>query len=222
MRMDEVFADVLGEGVAETFTALSGPSFAKEVATGEPTAVVAASRSAEHRERVQSAFQNERFRVYTSDDVVGVEVGGAMKNVIALAAGVATGLGHGHNTRAALITRGLSEISRLGVRMGARRSTFAGLAGMGDLVLTCTGDLSRNRTVGLRLGQGESLESILADTNSVAEGIKTTEAVVALAKQYDVEMPICGQILAVVSEGKDPMEAVRYLMRRDPKPEDWE
>ncbi len=222
MRMDEVFLDVLGARVEESFTVLSGPSFAKEVAGGAPTAVVVAGRSRARAERVQSVFQNDRFRVYTNDDVIGVEIGGALKNVIALAAGIAAGLGYGHNTRAALITRGLAEITRLGVRMGARSSTFAGLAGMGDLLLTCTGELSRNRTVGFRLGQGEALEDILADMTAVAEGIKTTEAAVALATKHDVEMPICSEVLAIVAEGRDPLQVVRNLMQRDPKPEEWE
>lgn len=222
MRMDQVFADVLGPEREDHFTVLSGPSFAKEVAAGAPTAVVVAGRSEERRHTVQHTFQTERFRVYTNDDVVGVELGGALKNVIAVAAGLAAGLGHGHNTRAALITRGLAEMARLGVRMGARRSTFAGLAGMGDLVLTCTGELSRNRTVGFRLGQGETLDSILSDMNAVAEGIKTTEAAAALAEQYDVEMPICAEIHAIVSEGRHPLDVVKNLMQRDPKPEEWE
>ncbi len=221
-RMDEVFADVLGPSVAEAFTVLSGPSFASEVAAGAPTAVVVAGRSPERRVSVQQVFQTDLFRVYTSDDVVGIEIGGALKNVVALATGIAAGLGYGHNTRAALITRGLAEVTRLGVRMGAKRGTFAGLAGMGDLVLTCTGDLSRNRTVGFRLGRGESLDKILAEMNAVAEGIKTTEAAAALASRHGVEMPICNEVLAIVSQGKDPKEGVRDLMARDPKPEEWE
>ena len=221
MRMDEVFADLLPGDVHARFCVLSGPSFAAEVAEGAPTAVVVASRSEAARLSVQTTFQTERFRVYTNDDVVGVELGGALKNVIALAAGVTAGLGYGHNTRAALITRGLAEMTRLGVAMGARRATFAGLAGMGDLVLTCTGELSRNRTVGFRLGRGESLEDILGPMTAVAEGVKTAQSTVALARQHDVELPICEEVLAILTEGRAPEEALRRLMLRDPKPEDW-
>ncbi len=163
----------------------------------------------------------DSFRVYTNTDVVGVELGGALKNVIALAAGVTAGLGLGHNTMAALITRGLAEIRRLGVAMGAQTATFSGLAGMGDLVLTCTGSLSRNRTVGYRLGQGETLSDILADMTAVAEGVKTAEAVYELARRHSVEMPISEQVYGIVHEGKSPSEALRTLMLRDPKPEDW-
>ncbi len=221
MRMDEIFAEILPGAVQERFSVLSGPSFAREVAEGAPTAVVVASRSETARLRVQAAFQTDRFRVYTNEDVVGVELGGALKNVIALAAGVAAGLGYGHNTRAALTTRGLAEMTRLGMAMGAQRSTFAGLAGMGDLVLTCTGDLSRNRTVGFRLGQGETLEEILGEMTAVAEGVKTAQATVDLAARHGVELPICSEVLAILTEGRDPEEAVRSLMHRDPKPEDW-
>ncbi|HSR42424.1 MAG TPA: NAD(P)H-dependent glycerol-3-phosphate dehydrogenase, partial [Longimicrobiales bacterium] len=156
-----------------------------------------------------------------TDDVVGVELGGALKNVIALAAGVVAGLGFGHNTRAAVITRGLAEIRRLGMAMGARGTTFAGLAGMGDLVLTCTGDLSRNRTVGFRLGQGESLDEILSGMKAVAEGVRTTRAVHELARRHGVEMPIAHEVHAILTEGRPPREAVSNLMRRDPKPEEW-
>lgn len=219
-RMDEVIGDVL-PGVRDRFCVLSGPSFAAEVARGGPTAVVVASHSEAAAERAQSLFQTPTFRVYTNRDVVGVELGGALKNVIALAAGAAAGLGFAHNTLAAIITRGLAEMTRLGLAMGAERATFSGLAGMGDLVLTCTGDLSRNRTVGYRLGQGESLEEILADMKAVAEGVKTAEAVHALARRHDVEMPIAEQVYAIVHEGRSPNEAVRTLMLRDPKPEEW-
>ena len=221
MRMDELFSDLLPGDVYSRFSVLSGPSFAKEVAEGAPTAVVVASRSQSAALSVQSMFQTERFRVYTNDDVVGVELGGALKNVIALAAGVAAGLGYGHNTRAALITRGLAEMTRLGEAMGARRTTFAGLAGMGDLVLTCTGELSRNRTVGFRLGAGESLEAILSDMTAVAEGVKTTKAAVDLGRRHGVELPICEEVHAILSEDRVPEDAVRALMLRDPKPEDW-
>jgi glycerol-3-phosphate dehydrogenase (NAD(P)+) len=221
-RMDEVLADVLPEGAMERFSVLSGPSFAAEVARGEPTAVVVASDRKDVRLRVQSLFATDRFRVYTSPDVIGVEVGGAVKNVIALAAGVVAGLGFGHNTQAALMTRGLTEITRLGVAMGAEARTFSGLAGMGDLVLTCTGELSRNRTVGHRLGKGESLDAILADMKAVAEGVPTTAGVRALAERHEVEMPIVQQVHAILEGQTSPREAVHGLMIRDPKPEHGE
>lgn len=220
-RMDQVIADTVGEGPMERFCVLSGPSFASEVADREPTAVVVASDHEEARLAVQAAFQTPWFRVYTNPDVIGVELGGALKNVIALAAGMTAGLGYKHNTTAALVTRGLAEITRLGVAMGAAQATFYGLAGMGDLVLTCTGGLSRNRTVGHRLGQGEALDDILADMTAVAEGIKTASAVHDLARKHDVEMPIAAQVYAIVEEGRTPAEALQELMLRDPKPEEW-
>ena len=220
-RMDEVLAEVLTAGQSERLTVLSGPSFAAEVVSGQPTAVVAASRSEEARLRVQSALQGPSFRVYTSEDVIGVELGGALKNVIALAAGVVAGLGFGHNTLCALITRGLVEITRLGVAMGASRPTFFGLAGMGDLVLTCTGDVSRNRTVGFELGRGRSLDDILGDMTAVAEGVKTAEAVHELAARHQVEMPICEQVYGILMGRIHPAEAAHNLMMRDPKPEHW-
>ncbi len=221
LRMDQVAAEVLGDDVTERFSVLSGPSFAKEVADRQPTAVVVASASEDVRKHVQDAFQTPWFRVYTNTDVVGVELGGAVKNVVALAAGMTAGLGYAHNTSAALITRGLAEITRLGVAMGAKQATFYGLAGLGDLVLTCTGGLSRNRTVGYRLGAGESLDAILGEMTAVAEGIKTASAVHALASRHGVEMPIVEQVYAIVEQGKTPAEAVRDLMLRDPKPEEW-
>ncbi|MGD2067458.1 MAG: NAD(P)H-dependent glycerol-3-phosphate dehydrogenase [Gemmatimonadota bacterium] len=220
-RMDQVLADVLGDGAMRRFGVVSGPSFAAEVARESPTAVVAASSSAEVAREIQAAFQNGYFRVYTNADVLGVELGGALKNVIALAAGVTAGLGFGHNTMAAVITRGLAEITRLGLAMGAERPTFMGLAGMGDLVLTCTGELSRNRTVGYRLGRGESLEEILGGMHDVAEGVKTSQAVHDLARKHGVEMPITEQVHAMLAEGRSPREALQLLMSRDPKPEDW-
>jgi len=220
-RMDEVLSEELGAEMMEQFCVLSGPSFAHEVAQQAPTAVVVAGRSQEAAERVQSAFQTPWFRPYTNNDVIGVELGGALKNVIALAAGMTAGLGYAHNTTAALITRGLAEMTRLGLALGARPATFYGLAGMGDLVLTCTGSLSRNRTVGYRLGQGESLEAILTDMKAVAEGVKTASAVRDLARRHDVEMPIAEQVCAIVEEGRSPSEALRELMMRDPKPETW-
>ncbi|MDT8342482.1 MAG: NAD(P)H-dependent glycerol-3-phosphate dehydrogenase, partial [Longimicrobiales bacterium] len=175
-------------------------------------------RVAEH---VQALFQNRVFRVYTNPDVVGVELGGALKNVIAVAAGAAAGLGFGHNTLAALITRGLAEMTRLGVALGARRETFAGLAGMGDLVLTCTGELSRNRTVGYRLGRGEALADILGPMRAVAEGVRTVQAVQELARRSGVEMPIAAEVHAMLTEGRPPREALDNLMSRPPRPEEW-
>ncbi len=219
--MDEVLVEALGESVQERLCVISGPSFASEVARQAPTALVAASGSPELAEVVQRLLQNRYMRIYTSDDVVGVELGGALKNVIALAAGMAAGLGFGHNTQAALITRGLAEMSRLGVSLGAKAATFAGLAGMGDLVLTCTGELSRNRTVGYRRGRGESLDSILGDMHDVAEGVETARAVHDLAGSRAVEMPISEEVYLILVEGKDPGEALRSLMARDPKPEHW-
>jgi len=220
-RMDEVFAELLTPDQTELLTFLSGPSFSAEVSADAPTAVVVASRSAQAALRAQAAFQTESFRVYTNPDVLGVELGGALKNVIALAAGVVAGMGFGHNTLAALITRGLAEISRLGVAMGADPATFAGLAGMGDLVLTCTGSLSRNRTVGFRIGQGESVQEILGSMKTVAEGVRTVQAVRELAAEFKVEMPISEEVHALLWEGRDAKEAVRNLMLRGPKPEVW-
>ena len=197
-----------------------GPSFALEVAKKIPTAVVAASDNADAALAVQDLFQTKHFRVYTGSDVIGVELGGALKNVIALGAGVAAGLGCGHNTSAALVTRGLAEMRRLGVAMGAHASTFSGLAGMGDLFLTCTGTLSRNRTVGYRLGQGEALDTILGEMSAVAEGVATANAVHDLAARYGVEMPIAEEVFGILTLGTDPEQAVKNLMERDPKPED--
>jgi glycerol-3-phosphate dehydrogenase (NAD(P)+) len=219
-RMDTVLTEVLGPDLPGRFAVLSGPSFALEVARGQPTAVVVASESHEVAEHVQQLFQTQLFRVYTNRDVVGVELGGALKNVIALASGTAAGLGFGYNALAALITRGLAEITRLGVTLGAQPSTFAGLAGLGDLLLTCTGELSRNRTVGYRLGRGETLEQVLGDLTQVAEGVKTAQAVHDLAHRHDVEMPITEEVYKMLVEGKAPMDAMQSLMARDPKPEE--
>ncbi|GMR14117.1 MAG: NAD(P)H-dependent glycerol-3-phosphate dehydrogenase [Gemmatimonadota bacterium] len=220
-RMDQVLSDVLSPATMEGFAVLSGPSFAKEVADEAPTAVVVASADEDAARAAQALFQTDYFRVYTNSDVIGVELGGALKNVIALAAGVAAGLGLAHNTRAALLTRGLAEMTRLGLAMGARPSTFSGLAGMGDLVLTCTGELSRNRTVGFRLGQGEPLDSILKEMTAVAEGVKTVQAVRDLAGKHGVEMPIAEEVYGMLVTGTDPQQALQTLMRRDPKPEEW-
>ena len=219
-RMDEVISEVLSPAQIDRFTVLSGPSFALEVARETPTAVVVASGSADAALAVQDLFQTDYFRVYTGSDVIGVELGGALKNVIALGAGVAAGLRCGHNTLAALVTRGLAEMRRLGVAMGAHASTFSGLAGMGDLFLTCTGTLSRNRTVGYRLGQGETLDTILGEMSAVAEGVATAHAVHDLAAQFGVEMPIAEEVFGILTLGTDPEQALKNLMERDPKPED--
>ncbi len=219
--MDEVLAEIVPASVMERLCVLSGPSFAQEVASGAPTAVVIASRDEAAAVRAREIFQTPSFRVYTNTDVVGVEVSGALKNVMALAAGMTAGLGYGHNTMAALITRGLAEMTRLGLAVGAQKATFHGLAGLGDLVLTCTGSLSRNRAVGYRLGRGESLDEIVSQMTAVAEGVKTTEAVYALARRHEVEMPITEQMYAIVHEGKSPSDALHTLMARDPKPEEW-
>ena len=219
-RMGEVMSEVLDPAQMDGFTVLSGPSFAVEVARGIPTAVVAASASDAAALAAQELFQTDYFRVYTGSDVIGVELGGALKNVIALGAGVAVGLRCGHNTLAALVTRGLAEMRRLGVAMGAHASTFSGLAGMGDLFLTCTGTLSRNRTVGYRLGQGEALDTILGEMSAVAEGVATATAVHDLAARYGVDMPIAEEVFGILTQGTDPGRAVENLMQRDPKPED--
>jgi len=217
--MSEVLEEVLPPQFGGRVAFLSGPSFAREVAAGMPTAVVAATGDAEVARRVQEIFSTDTFRVYTNDDVVGVEVGGALKNVIALAAGVSDGLGFGYNTRAALITRGLAEMTRLGVAMGANSATFAGLAGMGDLVLTCTGDLSRNRSVGMELGRGKSLEDVLAGMKMVAEGVKTTLSTYQLARKLEVEVPIVEQMYLILYENKPARQAVTDLMLRELKSE---
>ena len=219
MLLSQVFAEVLPPQMHKQIGFLSGPSFAKEVSLGMPTAVVAAARDERVAEKIQLAFSTPRFRVYTHNDIVGVELGGAMKNVIALAAGVADGLGFGHNTRAALITRGLAEMTRMGLKLGATAETFAGLAGMGDLVLTCTGDLSRNRSVGIALGQGRKLEDVLAGMNMVAEGIRTTLSAYQLALKLNVDVPIIEQMYQILYQAKDPRQAVNDLMLRDLKAE---
>lgn len=212
--MSEVLEEVLGAEVKNRCAFLSGPSFAKEVAEEQPTAVTLAADDLGVAHRVQEIFSTDYFRVYTNQDVVGVEIGGALKNVIALAAGVSDGLGFNHNARAALITRGLVEIGRLGMAKGAIESTFAGLAGMGDLVLTCTGDLSRNRSVGMELGRGRKLDEILNQMHMVAEGVKTTLSAYQLANKLGVKMPITEQMYQILYEDKDPKLAVADLMRR--------
>ncbi|HOW96299.1 MAG TPA: NAD(P)H-dependent glycerol-3-phosphate dehydrogenase [Kiritimatiellia bacterium] len=215
-RMTEVAGELLG---GEAVAALSGPSLAAEVARGVPTAVTIACADMGRAAALQLLFNGPRFRVYTSDDVVGVELGGALKNVIAIAAGVCDGIGFGDNAKAALITRGLAEIGRLGVAMGAHPQTFAGLSGLGDLVVTCASRLSRNRGVGERLGRGESMEAILQGMQQVAEGVWTCGAARDLARSRNVEVPITEEVCAVVHEGKNPRRAVEDLMSRDPRPE---
>ncbi|MEO6950206.1 MAG: NAD(P)H-dependent glycerol-3-phosphate dehydrogenase [Polyangia bacterium] len=217
--MDDVMKAVLPGRIGSRLAFLSGPSFAKEVGKGLPTAVVMGSRDRVVAESAAELFRGERFRVYTSDDVMGVELGGALKNVMAIAAGIIDGLGLGHNTRAALITRGLAEISRLAVRRGANPLTLAGLAGMGDLILTCTGDLSRNRAVGIGLGQGKTLAEVLAGMSQVAEGVKTTKSAYDLSHKVGVEMPITEAVYQVLYEGRPAKDAVPALMGRAPKHE---
>ena len=219
LTMTEVMSEELPVPDEYHLGVLSGPSFAKEVAAGIPTAVTAASKSKEAAQNIQTIFSTERFRVYASTDVIGVQLGGALKNIVAIAAGICDGLGYGTNTRAALITRGLAEISRLGVKMGASPLTFSGLAGMGDLVLTCTGDLSRNRYVGLKLGQGMKLSAILEEMEMVAEGVKTTKSAWNLARKVGVEMPILEQIYQVIYNDKGCSAAVSDLLSRDLKQE---
>ena len=215
-RMSEVIAEVLR---TERIVALSGPSHAEEVGRGIPTAVVVASRDTQHAARAQQAFMNERFRIYTHDDVTGVELGGALKNVIAIAAGVCDGIGFGDNTKAALCTRGLAEMSRLAVGMGARRETLFGLSGVGDLIVTAFSRHSRNRGFGERLGRGETAEQIAASTQTVAEGVKTAKSAWQLAQRHGVDVPIIREVYAILYEGKPPRQAVRDLMTRDAKPE---
>ncbi|HET9425653.1 MAG TPA: NAD(P)H-dependent glycerol-3-phosphate dehydrogenase [Gemmatimonadaceae bacterium] len=210
-----LMTDVVAEELGDPVVALSGPSFAAEVAARQPTAIVAASTQQDAAELTQQILSNTMFRVYTHDDVTGVELGGALKNVMAVATGVAEGLGFGYNTRAALITRGLAEMSRLGAALGASPATFAGLAGMGDLVLTCTGALSRNRALGIEIGKGATLAEALAGKATVAEGANTTESACALADRHGVEMPIATMVRRVLFEGYSARDAVGELMTRD-------
>jgi len=222
LRMTEVIADVLkrDDNLPPLVGALSGPSFAQEVARGDPTAITVASQSPDLLSTVQQEFSDASFRVYTNSDVVGVELGGALKNIIAIAAGICDGLGLGHNSVAALITRGLAEMTRLVVACGGRSETMSGLAGLGDLVLTCTGGLSRNRSVGVELGRGKKLPEIIAGMHGmVAEGVFTTTAAVGLAHARKVEMPITEQMHAILHEGKPPKEALQELMMRTGKSE---
>jgi glycerol-3-phosphate dehydrogenase (NAD(P)+) len=218
-RMTEVLTEVLPPGTA--IAALSGPTFAREVYERLPTAAVVASAEAETASHVRAAMAMPYFRLYTNDDVIGVELAGALKNVVAIAAGILDGLGLGHNPRAALITRGLAEITRLGVAMGAQAATFAGLAGMGDLFLTATGPLSRNRSLGIEVGKGRTLEQVLARRLSVAEGVGTARAAVELAATVGVDLPIAREVVSVLFEHKPPRQALGDLMDRSLKSETW-
>lgn len=217
LRMSEVLADTVD--FQPRVAVLSGPTFAREVARGEPTAVVVASADRGTAGMVQAAFARPTFRLYTNSDVIGVETGGALKNVIAIAAGVVQGLGLGNNSMAALITRGLAEISRLAVAMGGEARTLAGLAGLGDLVLTCTGELSRNRRVGIELAKGRTLAEITASTPMIAEGVETCAAAVALGSKFGVDLPVIEQMHLVLNESKSPRAAIRDLMERALKSE---
>ena len=224
LRMSEVIAQVFAERHAPPIAVLSGPSFALEAARGDPTAVVVASQTRTHdgarlTDYIQAEFATPSFRVYTNDDVVGVELAGAMKNVIAIAAGACQGLGLGANAIAALITRGLAEMSRLALALGARAETLSGLAGLGDLVLTCTGALSRNRQLGIELGKGRALAEILASTRMVAEGVGTAGALLALVSDHNIELPITAQVEAILHRGKSPREAMLQIMERPQKRE---
>jgi glycerol-3-phosphate dehydrogenase (NAD(P)+) len=214
LTMSRVLTEVLGAGHRGGIAALSGPSFALEVSRGLPAAVSSAGETPDAARKTQEIFSRPYFRVYTNPDLMGVELGGAVKNVIAIAAGVSDGLGFGHSSRAALVTRGLAEMTRLGRRLGALPQTFAGLSGLGDLILTCTGDLSRNRRVGLEIGRGRSLGDILREMKMVAEGIRTTRALRDLARRSAVEMPITEKMYEILYEGKDRRESVEELMSR--------
>jgi len=219
LTMTEIMEEVLPSRLSGRVAALSGPSFAKEVAASIPTAITVAASEHKLRKGLQDLFTTETLRIYTSFDLVGVQLGGALKNVMAIASGISDGMGFGTNTRAALITRGLAEMSRLGMRLGANPMTFAGLAGLGDLVLTCTGDLSRNRQVGLKLGEGQCIDNILRKMSMVAEGVKTTNSVYAMADKYSVEMPIINQVYRVLYQGINPKNAVNELLTRPPRRE---
>ena len=219
LRMTEVAADVLDDHRRDRIGVLTGPNLAREVAAGQPTASVVAIGDADTAAELQRLFMTATFRVYTNPDVIGCEIAGALKNVVAIAAGVAHGLGYGDNTKAALITRGLAELARLGIALGGEPMTFSGLAGMGDLVATCTSEKSRNRSVGVALGEGRSLDEIVAEMNMVAEGVKSTAGVLELARRAGVEMPIAEQVGAVLYEGRKPAEIVPALMLREAKPE---
>jgi glycerol-3-phosphate dehydrogenase (NAD(P)+) len=219
LRMSEVARQVIGEKFSPRIAVLSGPTFAREVARGEPAAVVISSEDQALAGSIQREFSGPTFRLYTNDDPAGVEIGAALKNVIAIGAGICQGLGLGNNSIAALITRGLAEITRLAVAMGGRPSTLAGLAGLGDLVLTCTGDLSRNRGVGIELAKGRKLADIVSGMTMIAEGVETTSAAVDLARKYNVDLPITEQMDSILRRGRSPREAIRELMERTLKNE---
>ncbi len=219
LRVSEVIAEVLAPAFPPRLAVLSGPTFAREVACGDPTALVVASADPTLAETLQAAFSGPTFRLYTSSDTIGVEIGGSIKNVIAIGSGVLHGLGLGHNVTAAMITRGLAEMTRLAVAMGGKPLTLAGLAGLGDLVLTCTGDLSRNRAVGVELARGRTLDEIVRSMRMVAEGIKTTNAAAALARRHHIEMPICEHMYRMLHSGLPPRDAIRSLMERSLKGE---
>jgi len=218
-RMSEIIEEIIPRQSPSRIAVISGPSFAREVAESHPTAVVIASEDLDLAKKIQHFISSPFFRVYTSDDVIGVEISGALKNVIAIASGMSEGLQFGSNSMAALVTRGITEITRLGLKLGARMETFLGLAGIGDLVLTCTGKLSRNRFVGYELGKGKSLESIVSNMKMIAEGIATTLSGYQLAERENVEMPICEQVYQVLYKSKDPRQAFQDLMSRKLKEE---
>ena len=218
--MSQVISDVWKNIKAEKIAVLSGPSLSKEVINGIPTTVVIASESLDTAKWVQEVFAAPLFRVYAADDVIGVELGGALKNVIAIAAGIADGLGYGDNAKGALLTRGLSEITRLGIRMGGKPQTFAGLSGMGDLITTCVSNLSRNHFVGYHIGKGKKLREILKEMTMIAEGVNTTKAALNLAHKYGFEMPIVEAVYSILFEDKEPRQAVGELMTRGLKVED--
>lgn len=221
MRMTEVIADEQDGDVTDRLATVCGPSLAREAALGMPTTVVAASASEDAARRTRSLLMSETFRVYTNSDVIGVELGSSLKNVIAIAAGISDGLGYGDNTRGALVTRGLAEIMRMATAMGGRRETFAGLAGLGDLVTTCSSQQSRNHQLGVEIAHGRALDDIIESMVMVAEGVPTTRATKELALRNRVEMPIAGEIHNVLFEGKDPRAAIRDLMLRKPRAEVW-
>jgi glycerol-3-phosphate dehydrogenase (NAD(P)+) len=220
-RVSEILKEELPSRLHERIATLSGPSHAEEVAGKIPTTVVVAGFQKEITERIQHTFMNPYFRVYTNSDIIGVELGGSLKNVIAIAAGICDGMGLGDNSRGALITRGLAEMVRLGEKMGAKRETFAGLSGLGDLVTTCISRYSRNRYVGEQIGRGKTLDQVLKGMAMVAEGVKTTKSAYQLSLRYEAEMPIIEQVYKVLFEDKRPHQAITELMTRDPKSEFW-
>ncbi len=219
LRISQVMEETLSSKLRPRIAVLSGPTFAREIAQGEPAALVVSSSDPEYAEQIRNAFSGPSFRLYSNTDPIGVEVGAALKNVIAIGAGVCQGLSLGNNTMAALITRGLAEITRLAIAMGGQPRTLAGLAGLGDLVLTCNGALSRNRSVGIELARGRKLEDIINSTRMVAEGVQTTYAAIGLAQRHNVEMPITTQMYAILKEGRPPRAAIRELMERELKGE---